>query len=192
MIRNTYFWADNHIGHTNVYNFIGKDSERMRPFRNMYECEKVMVDNYNAIVKDDDIVYFLGDVLLDKSRAFILSDMKKGSKHLILGNHDNKEDVSFYRQYFDKIYGVLYKPKIKCILSHIPVHPYFLGPQKYLNNAVRFEYNIQGHTHDSHVLENTGRKDLRYLNCCVETTNYKPVILEELKEINQKIFNEGW
>jgi calcineurin-like phosphoesterase family protein len=184
MIRNVYFWADAHIGHKNAYNFVDKDNNPMRPFKDMYECEKLMVDNYNLIVNDNDIVYFLGDILLDKARAEVLSFMKKGSKHLVLGNHDNKGDVTFYRQYFDKIYGVLYQPKLKSILSHMPVHPYLLGPQKYLNGETRFEYSIHGHLHDSHVLNTDGTKDKRYLNCCVEIVGYKPVTFEELKEIN--------
>lgn len=179
------YFSDLHISHEKAYSFNSKDGDRkMRPFADMYECEALMVENYNKYVNDNDIVYFLGDILMDRNRAQILSFMKKGAKHLVLGNHDNKGDVNFYRQYFDKIYGVLYKPKIKAILSHMPVHPYFLGPQDYLNGESRFDYVIHGHTHDNHVLLPDGTKDRRYLNCCVEVTNYKPVTFEELKEIN--------
>lgn len=182
------FWSDHHISHTRAYYFDSADGDRkMRPFKDMYECEKLMIENYNSCVNDNDVVYFLGDVLFDKKRAEVLSLMKKGAKHLVLGNHDNKGDISFYRQYFDKIYGLLYKPKIKSILSHVPVHPYFLGPQDYLKGETRFNYCIHGHTHDNHVLTYKESKDYRYLNCCVEVTNYKPVTFEELKEINFNI-----
>jgi calcineurin-like phosphoesterase family protein len=183
-----YYWADLHIGHAKAYTFGSKDGDRkMRPFKDMYEGEKMMVDNYNSIVTDNDIVYFLGDVLLDKDRTDVLSFMKKGAKHLVLGNHDNKGDVAFYRQFFDKIYGVLYRPKIKSILSHMPVHPSFLGPQTYLSGDTRFDTCIHGHTHDNHVLLSDRSKDYRYLNCCVEVTNYKPVTFEQLTEINLNI-----
>lgn len=179
------YWSDLHIGHLKAYSFDSRDGDRkMRPFTDMYECEALMVANYNKYVNDNDVVYFLGDILLDKSRAQVLSFMKKGAKHLVLGNHDNKGDVSFYRQYFDKIYGVLYRPKIKSILSHVPVHSYLLGPQEYLYGATRFDYNIHGHLHDNQVKLPDGSKDYKYLNCCVEVTNYKPVTFEELKEIN--------
>jgi calcineurin-like phosphoesterase family protein len=187
MAKETYFWGDQHFRHSNAYKFPSKDGDRkMRPFNTMEECELLMVENYNKIVKDDDIVYFLGDVILDKKGAQILSFMKKGAKHLILGNHDNKGDVSFYRQYFDKIYGVLYLPKLKSILSHVPVHNSFLGPQDYLEGEVRFEYNVHGHCHDNHILlSNSSIKDSRYLNTCVEVVDYKPVTFEQLIEINK-------
>lgn len=188
MAKEIYFWGDQHFRHSNAYKFPSKDGDRkMRPFASMEECELLMVENYNKIVNDDDIVYFLGDVILDRKGSEILSLMKKGAKHLILGNHDNKGDVSFYRQYFDKIYGVVYKPKIKSILTHVPIHPYLLGPQAYLNGESRFDYSLHGHLHDNHVLTNEGIKDYRYLNCCVEVVNYKPVTFEELKEINFNI-----
>jgi len=187
MIRNIYFWGDLHLGHSNAYKFPSADGDRnMRSFSSMYACEKVMVDNYNSIVKDNDIVYFLGDVWLDKKRGpQILKYMKKGSKHLIMGNHDNKSDINTYIECFDKIYGVLYLPKIKCILSHVPIHPSFLGPQIHLEGKVRFDYNIAGHTHDYHI-KKEHKKDMRYLNSCVEIVNYRPVTFEQLKEINLK------
>lgn len=187
MSRNTYLWGDLHVGHQNAYKFPSKDGDRkMRPFASMEECELLMVENYNKIVKDDDIVYFLGDIILDKKRAEVLSFMKKGAKHLILGNHDNKGDVSFYRQYFDKVYGVLYLPKLKSILTHVPVHSSMLGPQNYLNGESRFDYNITGHLHDNHImLPNSNIKDMRYLNTCVEVVNYKPVTFDELISINK-------
>ena len=187
MTKNILFWGDLHIGHQNAYKFPSKDGDRqMRPFNSLEDCELLMVENYNKIVKDDDVVYFLGDIILDKKRSDVLSFMKKGAKHLILGNHDNKGDVAYYRNYFDKVYGVLYLPKLRSILSHIPVHSSFLGPQDYLGNEVRFEYNIHGHLHDNHImLSNSKIKDQKYLNTCVEVVDYKPVTFEELKEINK-------
>lgn len=187
MTKNIFFWGDLHIGHSNAYKFQSATSDkRMREFYHIDHAEQLMIDNYNAIVKTDDIVYFLGDICFGKERgASVLSKMVKGSKHLIMGNHDNKGDISFYREYFDKVYGVLYLPRIKCILSHIPVHPIFLGPQVHLNNETRFNFNITGHTHDYHIRKE-GKKDPAYLNSCVEVVNYKPVTFEQLKIINQK------
>jgi len=109
--------------------------------------------------------------------------MKKGSKRLIMGNHDNKGDVAAYREYFDKVHGVLYLNKIKAMGSHVPVHPRFLCKDEYADQ-VRFLYNIHGHTHDNFVMKADGTKDGRYLNCSVEVVNYMPVTLEELIVLN--------
>lgn len=178
-MNKVFLWSDLHISHSRAYSFDSQDGERkMRPFKDMYECEKTMVDNYNSIVGDNDKVYFLGDIFLNKDRAGILKFMKKGSKHLVMGNHDNKGDITFYREFFDKIYGVLYLPKIKCILSHMPVHSYFLGPQDYLQGQTRFDYNIHGHcvSIDTEILTIQGWK------------SYKDLIIgEEVYSLNSNL-----
>lgn len=182
---NVYFWSDLHLGHKNIYKFSSSvdPTRRMREFESMEQCEQYMVDNYNRVVKDNDIVYFLGDIWFDKSHTNVLKLMKKGSKRLVLGNHDNKGDIVFYRNYFDKIHGVFYLNKMRAIASHIPVHPRFLEPEEYSGNY-RFSYNVHGHTHDSHVMcqgrEGTKIKDYRYINVSVEVLDYTPISAEEL------------
>ena len=175
------FISDLHLGHKNIYKFTSSvnSTRPMREFDDMYECEKYMVDNYNRVVKDGDIVYFLGDIWFDKKRANVLTHMKKGSKRLVMGNHDNKGDVAFYRKYFDKVHGVLYLNKMKAIASHMPVHPRFLGYEEYSSNC-RFTHNIHGHTHDHVVLDNAGLADKRYINVSVEVVDYTPRSAEEL------------
>lgn len=174
------YWSDLHLGHQNVYKFTASadPSKLMRDFTSMEECEQLMVDNYNRVVEADDIVYFLGDVWFDKKHAKLLTKMKKGSKRLVLGNHDNKGDVTQYREYFDKVHGALYFNKVKAIGTHIPVHHKFLG-ERY-DGTVRFTHNVHGHTHDSFIKLENGQRDPRYLNCSVEAVNYTPATWEEL------------
>jgi calcineurin-like phosphoesterase family protein len=179
------FISDLHLGHKNIYKFTSSvdPSRCMREFDSMEECEKVMVENYNKVVRDEDIVYFLGDIWFDLKHADVLRLMKKGSKRLVMGNHDNKRDVTNYRKYFDKVHGVLYLNKLKAIVSHIPIHPTFLKHEEYSGTS-RFNYNIHGHCHDSYVMTQ-GRggkliKDFRYINVSVEAINYTPISVEEL------------
>ena len=51
-----YFTSDLHFGHENVIRF------NNRPFRNEREMSRVLITNYNSIVKPDDTVYLLGDL----------------------------------------------------------------------------------------------------------------------------------
>ena len=180
------FWSDLHLGHKNIYKFKSSvnEGERMRPF-SLEECEELMVDNYNRTVKNGDIVYFLGDIWFDKNHAQILHRMKKGSKRLVMGNHDRKSDVIKYRDYFQKVYGALYLNKLKAMGCHFPVHPGLLSDNENDENA-RFIYNIHGHTHEHFIRHENGTIDKRYLNCSVEVVNYTPVTIEQLIEINAK------
>lgn len=78
-----YFTSDWHIGHANVLQF------DQRPFRDMDHMNRVLVNNYNSTVGDNDTVYFLGDMGLGNSESLtkVVKELK-GKKILILGNHD--------------------------------------------------------------------------------------------------------
>jgi calcineurin-like phosphoesterase family protein len=52
-----YFTADTHFCHGNI---IGSC---YRPFKDVYEMNKAMIQNWNSIVTDYDEVYILGDFL---------------------------------------------------------------------------------------------------------------------------------
>ena len=53
-MRNWYI-ADTHFGHCNVIRFDG------RPFGDVEEMDRVLMENWNARVGDGDDVYVLGD-----------------------------------------------------------------------------------------------------------------------------------
>jgi calcineurin-like phosphoesterase family protein len=65
------------------------------------------------------------------------------------------------------------------ILSHIPLHPESLG---------RFGVNIHGHTHANRVLYGDGEIDTRYHCVCVEQTDFRPILFED---VIQRIKDEG-
>ena len=51
-----YFISDLHLGHKNVLKFDN------RPFINIEEHDKTIIDNWNSKVNDKDDVYVLGDI----------------------------------------------------------------------------------------------------------------------------------
>lgn len=81
--KNIFFTSDWHIGHENVLVYSN------RPFKDINHMHRVLVNNYNACVRDDDICYFLGDVGLSKKEITkrVISELN-GTKILIQGNHD--------------------------------------------------------------------------------------------------------
>ena len=80
-----YYTGDLHFGHANV---IGFDN---RPFSDVDEMDRVLIENWNSRITKNDQVYILVDVAFhnEKPYSWYLSQLK-GQKHLIVGNHDGK------------------------------------------------------------------------------------------------------
>lgn len=97
MGRNLYI-ADTHFGHKNIIRF---DS---RPFATVDEMEEEMVKRWNVAVEPSDTVYILGDFCWGKEDEWLrILNMLKGSKVLILGNHDLKNMSSQLRNKFQDV-----------------------------------------------------------------------------------------
>lgn len=161
MSNTVYFISDLHIGHNNILKYQAKG----RPFSGISEMHEYLVDKWNTKIRKRDTVWVLGDVLMNKNDAHILTRLQ-GIKHLVLGNHDTY-GFEFYSQYFNKVaaYHKLSKGGNKILLSHYPVH----------NNQIRrYDYNIHGHLHANNILHKF------YKNVSVETNDFQPQSLEEL------------
>jgi calcineurin-like phosphoesterase family protein len=122
-----------------------------------------MVDNWNRIVRPVDKVYHLGDVVINRKNLSIL-DRLNGKKILIKGNHDIFQ-LKDYTKYFKDIRAYRVFPGHRTIMSHIPIHP---------DSLERWKLNIHGHLHHNFI------NDDKYLNVCVENTNYTPIDLESI------------
>jgi calcineurin-like phosphoesterase family protein len=78
-----YFTSDLHINHKNVIKYCN------RPFPDTKEMELKLIENYNAIINDEDTVYFLGDIFFcGVNDAKRIMTKLKGNKILVIGNHD--------------------------------------------------------------------------------------------------------
>ena len=172
--------SDTHFGHSGVCKFMRNDGvTKLRPFDNPEEMDEFMVEAWNKKVKPTDKVYHLGDVVINRKALGIMRRLN-GDKVLIRGNHDIFRDVE-YREYFRELRA--YHVMNGMILSHIPVHADSLG---------RFGVNIHGHTHANRVMKPRGFNvktgeilysneiDPRYHCVCVETTDYAPILFEEV------------
>lgn len=51
-----YFTSDMHFGHRGIITM------QNRPFESVEEMDRVLLQNYNAVVHKDDTVYILGDI----------------------------------------------------------------------------------------------------------------------------------
>lgn len=175
---NIFFISDLHLGHNNVIKFTYEDGTRLRPFDSIEEHDAHVVDEINKVVRPHDRLIIVGDCVVNKNHMSRL-DWINGKKTLVMGNHD-PVDPEFITPYFEKIAGALSIDQF--IVTHIPVHPNQL--------EYRFKGNIHGHLHglsvktpryvpeESMYMEQI---DERYYNVSIESLNYTPVSLEDIK-----------
>lgn len=175
MSGNIFFISDTHFGHEKCCTvFKRKDGSPLRPFANAQEMDEEMVRRWNEVVREQDKVYHLGDVVISKKYLGVLGRLN-GSKRLIRGNHDIFKTKE-YMQYFKEIYGV--RVLEDTVLTHVPLHP--------ASVTERWNVNIHGHLHANEVMKTDqyGREypDPLYMTACVEHTDYRPIEFSEMRE----------
>lgn len=168
----TYIISDTHLGHANSLMFLKKDGSKLRDFASVEEMDEHMIHCWNSVVRPEDKVIHLGDVVINKRHLKTLSRLN-GHKKLIMGNHDIF-DLKYYSEYFYDIKA--YRVFDKHVFSHIPVHT---------GSIERWQGNIHGHLHDGVVMSQYGHPDPRYLCMSVEQKHvaYTPVPWYRVKEI---------
>jgi calcineurin-like phosphoesterase family protein len=118
----TYFWADTHFNHANIIRFCN------RQYNDVDEMNRSLIYNWNqAVQNESDTIWLLGDFAFKgagqkKEDLHILFHKLRGRKHLIIGNHDERNPevlrLPWERQ------EMLYKFKQdgrKAILCHYPL-----------------------------------------------------------------------
>lgn len=168
----TFVYSDPHFYHGNICKFERSPGVKLRPWDDAEQMTEDMIRWYNEMVNDQDRVYILGDV------AFSPADMRrsvgrlKGRKVLVPGNHEPPK-MRKYFDLFDDVRGYVVKKGF--IMSHIPIHPGSLS---------RWKLNIHGHTHANQVPStndaNEDVMDSRYFCACVEQTNFRPILLDDI------------
>lgn len=166
------FCADLHLGHNNIV--------KRRGFSSVEEHNNFIIGRWNEVVSKRDVTWILGDVTFETSKFYPLLDKLNGTKHVILGNHDRRQDVPELLKYVQSV-GALVRYK-GVFLSHCPVHPKEL--------EYRIPYNVHGHIHDEQV------GDPRYVCVSLEQIDYRPKTLGELipnwddKEFRHKVLED--
>ena len=126
-----FFISDFHAKHSNIIKFCN------RPYKSSEEMTKILIENWNSIIKPDDIVFNLGDFIWSGSWNSILEQLN-GNIYLILGNHDRKNFKDSYMNHLKGVYDqltLLIDNKI-VYLNHFP---YLCFPKNH--------YQLFGHVH---------------------------------------------
>ena len=177
----TYFIADTHFGNARTLEKCG------RPFRNVEQMNWSMISSWNNIVRDEDIVYILGDFASEdytKEDVFRILRQLKGKKHLIIGNHDegwvSQCTQGELLQYFCTL------PQEEAVIK-------LNGERIELCHYPKFKFSgimIHGHIHNFRNQKSgwsTIKGNRSILNAGVDINEFRPVDLRELRE-NNNIF----
>ena len=171
-----YIISDTHFNHKNIIDYCN------RPFKDIDEMNNTIIDNWNKTVKNDDIVYHLGDFFLgSKFDLKDIVDRLNGTIYLIRGNHDRLT----VKSYEDCGIIVLKNAPIimndyKIMLSHRPL-PDTMIKDGYINIHGHIHQNKLKDTYDNALFDKN-----KHINVSCDMLNFKPVLLEKkLKEMDK-------
>lgn len=186
----TYFISDLHFNHKNVLIYEPTRIQAMLDYysnlnedeiREAYENndadkiklilslhDKMLINKWNSVVKNDDVVWFLGDLGFgNKDYLKECVGQLKGIKKIVMGNHDNLPISWYYDAGFQEVcrHGAILKERF--LLTHSPL----LGLR--CKDGL---FNIFGHVHGNPKFETT----TLFSRCvCVERTDFLPIRIPE-------------
>jgi calcineurin-like phosphoesterase family protein len=160
--------ADPHYFHSQINKYC------KRPFRDEKHMRNTLIENYNKVVPTDGVCFFIGDMAMigtsqwEKMRGLL--NKLNGTKHLILGNHDEIKPFRYIDCGFQSVHTSLQLTicidgvDIEFVLNHDPC-VWDLVPDDYIL--------ICGHIHNLFKIlpyKNT-------INVGVDVWGYTPVSL---------------
>ncbi|MDD4247920.1 MAG: 2'-5' RNA ligase family protein [Methanosarcina sp.] len=162
-----FITSDLHLDHANILKYC------KRPFLDIIDMNKTLVQNWNNIISNKDTVYFLGDLAYGKggrSTDYWLKQLN-GNIIFIIGNHDESDKINFYDDF------ILEYANHKFFLTHRPENV----PSSWSG------WVICGHTHNNNIHTYPFMdKENKTMNVSVELTKYKPVDMNYIiKQIDE-------
>ena len=172
-----YFSSDTHFGHDREFIW------GPRGFKSVEEMNEVIIKNWNAVVKPEDTVYLLGDIMLGDNKVGIeCLKQLNGNIKMLIGNHDTSTRVKLYAQ-LPNVEVLGYATVIK-----IGKRSYYLS--HYPTLTANFDephptVNLYGHTHQF----GNFYEDRPYMyHVGMDSHNCTPVHIDEIKnDIKTKV-----
>jgi calcineurin-like phosphoesterase family protein len=166
-----WFTADEHYFHHRIIKYCN------RPFKNIEEMNRTIIDNHNEVVKEDDIVIHAGDFSFRTSSDTLLIIEELNGKHIFLeGSHDiwlkKYKDWSWKNQKMYHKYYIRWEKKIENKLIVADHYAMRRWSQSHYNS-----WQLFGHSHGQ--TEPVGKQ----WDVGVDNNNFYPISFEQLKDI---------
>ena len=151
-----------------------------RGFKNVHEMNEAIIEKWNKVVRKDDIVYHLGDVMLmDNITGLKLLRQLNGTIYIALGNHDTDSRVCQYKNCYNVTdiqfgYRVAGPGKKTLVLTHYPTIT--------ANGEDTRTLNLFGHTHQkTNFFKNEDGTERKYMyHVGMDSHDCTPVNLEDI------------
>lgn len=147
---------------------------------------QAIVERWNSVVKPEDTIYVLGDIMLnDNEEGIRLLKSLNGHIHIVLGNHDTATRETLYRE-CENVESVELAAKLK-----YKGHHFFMTHYPCLTGNLEKEsikqctLSLYGHTHQ----QTNFYRDIPYMyHVGVDSHNCTPVHIDTiLKEMYDKV-----
>lgn len=177
-----FFTSDTHFCHQPSFLW------EPRGFSSVEEMNETIIENWNKIVKQGDIVYHLGDTILnDTEKGIEYFKRLNGEIFLIWGNHDTQNRMNaLFEACRHKLLGGWYAFVIKhgkqsIYLSHYPTLTANFDDKHFSQHVI----NLHGHTHQQTNFLNPTNPFMYHVG--VDSHNCTPVHIDEImSDIRQR------
>lgn len=176
-MNEVFFTSDLHLNHDRGFIY------EPRGFNSCHEHSLVVVDNINSMVKENDELYILGDVMLedDEKGLEYFKRINCQNIHIILGNHDSDKRIEIFKS-LGNIKELCFAARIKLekwtfYLSHYPTNTCNDIDKK---NSVTI-FNLCGHTHTKDRFLEMRRGMMSY-HVELDCHNNYPINIKDIKQ----------
>ncbi len=165
-----FFTSDTHAFHTNII----KSCDR--PFIDSFDMNTQLIDNWNSVVSENDLVYHLGDVAFKANPLNVKQFLDKlnGRIRLVKGNHDKERDYRIYsdrfewiKEYHEESFTIDGK-KYHIVMFHFPIDSW--------NRKHYGSIHCCGHSHNKICYQN-GRFDVGVDS---DLAQFRPILINDI------------
>jgi calcineurin-like phosphoesterase family protein len=180
-LNRIFFTSDHHFGHTNIIKY------SQRPFGGASEMDQALIENWNAVVQANDLVFHLGDFTFHQNASKYFAALN-GQIHILKleWHHDRRWlEHESHKQLLSKSgHVVQFLPALTVLscaalgdakyplpitISHYPMAEWEASHHR--------AWHLHGHSHGQYLDPN----NRKCLDVGVDAMKYQPVSLEQLR-----------
>ena len=184
-MNNIFFTSDTHFCHQPEFLW------GPRGFSNVEEMNEAIIERWNKVVKPEDIVYHLGDTMLnDNEKGIECFKRLNGQIFIIWGNHDTQNRTNaLFEECRHKLLGGWYAFVIKhgkhsIYLSHYPTLTSNFDDKHFNQHVI----NLHGHTHQQKNWLDPNNPFMYHVG--LDSHNCTPVHIDEIMTDIRQRWNE--